>query len=303
VHDIFTRMWLVLLAGSLALAAIIARWRTARPGERLLVLWIVLGLLELVVHDAGNERRYVMFIPAWTALAALLAGANRSFLPASITAVGPGSRLAGVAIAAPLAYLVAGSLLRAFFQDDVAAGDFWPVVRGAAAAAGAGSLVLFLAWPAITGWLSRARIPPRAAVVLTLLVAAYEVSQFVQWASARTELNYQASVRLGGILPQGTLVHGKLANGMALENRIRPIFVGQGFGNYEDRLDRDDARYILTYSLPKEGRESYDGLIREILNHYPGRQIVETFDVQETPALDQAVLIDKRPSGSPRAPD
>jgi hypothetical protein len=307
VHDIFTRMWLVLLAGSLALAAIIARWRTARPGERLLVLWIVLGLLELVVHDAGNERRYVMFIPAWTALAALLAGANRSFLPASLIAVGPGSRLAGVAIAAPLAYLVAGSLLRVFFQDDVAAGigKLWPVVRGAAAAAGAGSLVLFLAWPAITGWLSRARIPPRAALVLTLLVAAYELSQFARWAATRTELNYQASILLGTVLPAETLVHGKLANGMALENRIRPIFVGQGFGNYDDRLVRDDARYILTYSLPEEGRESYDGLIREILNQYPGRQVIHTFDVQETPALDQAVLIDKRPSasGSQRAPD
>jgi hypothetical protein len=116
-------------------------------------------------------------------------------------------------------------------------------------------------------------------------------------------LNYEASVRLGQELPPETLVHGKLANGMALENRIRPIFVGHEFGNYADRLTRDDVRYILTYSLPKEGRESYDGLIREILNHYPGRQIVETFDVQETPALDQAVLIDKRPSGSPRAPD
>jgi hypothetical protein len=260
-----------------------------------------------VVHDAGNERRYVMFIPAWTALAALLAGAKDSILPSSLASAKPGARLLGVAIAAPLLYLVIGSLLRAFFHEEVAAGvgHFRPVVRSAAAAAGAGSLLLFLAWPAITGWLSRRRIPRRAAVVMSLLVIALELSQFARWAAARTDLNYRASVRLGEILPPETLVHGKLANGMALENRIRPIFVGQGFGNYDDRLVRDDARYILTYSLPKEGRESYDGLIREILNQYPGRQVIHTFDVQETPALDQAVLIDKRPSasGSQRAPD
>ena len=57
------------------------------------------------------------------------------------------------------------------------------------------------------------------------------------------------------MLPPGTLVHGKLANGLALENGIRPIFVGRGFGNYEDRKQRDDVRYILTYVAPCIGYE------------------------------------------------
>ena len=47
-------------------------------------------------------------------------------------------------------------------------------------------------------------------------------------------------------LAPGTLVQGKLANRMALENEIRPVFIGNGFGNYADRFDRDDVRYILT---------------------------------------------------------
>ncbi|MCK7461256.1 MAG: hypothetical protein MZU84_03900 [Sphingobacterium sp.] len=51
-------------------------------------------------------------------------------------------------------------------------------------------------------------------------------------------------------LPPGTLVHGKLANGLALESRIKPVFVGRGFGNYDDRLERDDIRYVLTYTRP-----------------------------------------------------
>ena len=52
---------------------------------------------------------------------------------------------------------------------------------------------------------------------------------------------------VAGRLPPGTLVHGKLANGLALESRIRPVFVGRDFGNYEDRFRRDDVRYLLTY--------------------------------------------------------
>ena len=77
-QDLFTRMWLVLLVvGRWRMLGIASRWRTARPAERLLVLWVLVGFAELVVHDAGNERRYVMFVPALIALAALLAGSAR----------------------------------------------------------------------------------------------------------------------------------------------------------------------------------------------------------------------------------
>ena len=115
------------------------------------------------------------------------------------------------------------------------------------------------------------------------------------WAASRTTHNYEASIALGRLLPPGTLVQGKLANGLSLDNRIRPLFIGNGFGNYADRLTRDDARYILTYDLPTLGYESSDGsgLIKEILDHYPKRAIVATFGVDETPGEDRAVLVDK----------
>ena len=71
-HDFFTRMWLVMTIAALGIATVLARWRTAAAGERLLVLWVLVGLAELVVHDSGNERRYVMFIPALVGLAALV---------------------------------------------------------------------------------------------------------------------------------------------------------------------------------------------------------------------------------------
>jgi hypothetical protein len=123
-------------------------------------------------------------------------------------------------------------------------------------------------------------------------------------------MNYRASVALGVDLPPNTLVQGKLANGMALENRIHPVFVGRGFGNYDDRFNRDDARYILTYGLPKIGYESQPGLIQEILDRYPSRRVIAKFEIDETPGPDQAWLIEKTPdplltgaSGSNRAPD
>ena len=98
----------------------------------------------------------------------------------------------------------------------------------------------------------------------------------------RSYLHVEASRELGRRLPPGTLVHGKLANGLALENRIRPIFVGREFGNYDDRLTRNDVPFILTYVAPREG---YEGpVILDVLGAYPERRALWTFDVAETPA-------------------
>ena len=61
---------------------------------------------------------------------------------------------------------------------------------------------------------------------------------------------------------------------------IRPVFVGRGFGNYEDRKRRDDVRYILTYVAPNVG---YEGpVIRGRARGLSGSTIIRTFDVAET---------------------
>ena len=130
-----------------------------------------------------------------------------------------------------------------------------------------------------------------------------DLTQYWQWARQRTSLNYEASVRLGGIVPPGTLIQGKLANGLALDNRIRPIFIGRGFGNYEDRKSRDDVRYILTYIAPSLGYESQarNPVIKDVLDAYPNRRVVMTFDVAQTSSgHDRAALIDKFGSGERR---
>ena len=60
-----------------------------------------------------------------------------------------------------------------------------------------------------------------------------DVVEFGQWAYARSYKNVNASRLLGQVLPPETLVQGKLANGLSLENRIRPVFIGHEFGNYD----------------------------------------------------------------------
>ena len=298
VHDYFTRMWLVTSAGALAITAIAAQWRTARPSERLLALWVIAGFAELVVHDSGNERRYVMFIPAFIALAALLVGRDRPILAAGV-AEDRTTRWLVAPLVFFVLYLVFGSLVRLGFLREVGP----PVRLAAACAFAAGALVLWR-WRSVCGWLSRQQITAWAAIAVTAITMTGDLAQYWQWARQRTTLNYEASRALDGVLPPGTLVHGKLANGLSLENRIRPVFIGRGFGNYEDRKSRDDVRYILTYIAPSLGYESQarNPVIKDVLDAYPNRRVIMTFDVAETvTGHDRAALIDKFGSGERRA--
>ena len=310
VQDFFTRMWLVLVGAAIAAIGVTVRWRTARPAERLLVLWIVVGLVELTIHDSGNERRYVMFLPAIAALAAGLVAHRPGVSPDRAPDVKTIDRWLVAPVVAVLGYLVAGSLLRWVFQSQVEASDYKMTVRLSAAIAAIMAAAAIAFWPRVGRWFAEIRLPARLVMAGLAVSLVWEAGQYVRWASRHTDLNYRASVALGARLAPGTLVHGKLANGMSLENAIRPIFVGRGFGNYDDRLFRDDARYILTIGLPDFGRDSQPGLIQEILDRYPNRKVIATFDVDETPRPDQAWLIDKFPgvapaavAGSSRAPD
>jgi hypothetical protein len=158
----------------------------------------------------------------------------------------------------------------------------------------AATIALYAAWPRALAWLSGQRLTLRATALLVVVIVGGDLLQYWQWAVGRTYKNVEASRLVGEWLPPGTLVHGKLANGLALENQIRPVFVGRGFGNYDDRFSRDDVRYLLTYVQPRYG---YEGpVIRDVLESCPGWRILKTFDVAETAAgQDRAALILKAP--------
>ena len=287
VHDIFTRMWLVAILAVAALGGLLARWRRVRAPERLLALWIALGALELVLHDVGNERRFLIFIPPFIALAAIVLGRDRRLLPDDVAMLSRNRSLLALPVVLFGLYLLSGAIVRLAFLYQVQ-----PGVRISAALTLLLTAALYLTWPAAPRRLARERWSTTAGLAVAILIAIGQSAQFVQWAIGRTYKNYEASIQLGRVLPPGTLVHGKLANGLALENQIRPVFVGRGFGNYEDRKQRDDVRYILTYIAPRIGYEG--AVIQDVLDAYPNRRILMTFDVAETTTgHDRAALIDK----------
>jgi 4-amino-4-deoxy-L-arabinose transferase-like glycosyltransferase len=296
VHDIFTRMWFTVVVGLLGLAGVAARWRTVSAGERLLAWWMTLGALELILHDVGNERRFVFFIPALVALTAIVLGRDRRLLPEAVLQLPRIARVIAAPVVLYAAYVVCGGLLRLAYLYEPG-----PGVRLSAAAALGVTALLFATWPRLPRFLVGAPMRTSSVLLLAGLVTAGQVAQFGQWARGRTYKNYLASVELGTVLPPGTLVHGKLANGLSLENRIRPVFVGTNFGNYADRKQRDDVRYILTYIVPRIGYEG--SVIRDVLDAYPQRTIIKTFDVAEsTGGRDRAALIDKFGGASPGNP-
>lgn len=321
VHGVFSRMWLVVLVAGVAAAGIVTRWRSAHRAERLAVLWLLVGLVELVVHDSGNERRYVMFVPALVALASMriarrneLGGESRGAKKTSgvfLAVAGkktPDVFFAAVVlrgavsgVIAVLAYLVFGSGLRLIWLDDVLASNYGLTVRVSAALAAVMAALVWWRWKTWAGPLANGRLPLAAAVAVVVVTCGTDLTLYGRWAARRTFHNYDASRALGGLLPSGTLVHGKLANGLALENQIKPLFVGRGFGNYADRLARDDARYILTYTQPRLGHEGL--VILDVLQHYPRQRVIAEFEVDdEWPGRDRAALIDKFPDGpEPRA--
>jgi hypothetical protein len=291
-HDTFSRMWLALCAGLFGAWGIALGWRRASDAERLLLLWVAVGSLELLVHDVGNERRFVFLIPALVALTSLVL-VRGSVLPAEARGI---SRRA-VLLASPVifysAYVLLGALTRVPYLEQV----YSHVLKMPARLAFGGALLVTAAllwtWRRAAIWLTAPSWGQGVAGLVAGLAVGWNVVQFGGWAVHRTYKNYEASIALGRALPAGTLVQGKLANGLDLENRIRPLFVGHQFGNYADRKERWDVRYILTYTDPELGYEGDQ--ILDVLAAYPGWRIIMTFDVAETRSgHDSAALIEKR---------
>jgi 4-amino-4-deoxy-L-arabinose transferase-like glycosyltransferase len=286
-HDTFSRSWPELLLAVLGAWAIAGRWRTAADGERLLLLWVAVGSLELLIHDVGNERRFVFLLPALAAFSALALDAR------SIELARPrGPWLWAVA---PLIiyswYILAAPIVRLFFLDEVRAHVLHSTVQlSAVAALIGGALTMFvLRRSAALSVFMR----PFGVVIAIVLLLGWDFYQFADYISGRTYKNYEAMLALGRAVPPETLIQGKLANGLALENRIRPIFIGHEFGNYNDRFTRNDVRYILTYTVPYLGYEGSQ--IKDVLTALPGWRALMTFDVAESPGgHDQAALIEKR---------
>ena len=240
-----------------------------------------------LLAQCGNERRFVFLLPAMAAFTAL-ALVRRTFELRK-----PATLLGWLAV--PLVfycwYVAAAPLVRLLYLNDVHEHALRSTVRLSAVAALIGGATTLFALR------RKGRvqlfITPAGAVLAIVALLGWDLFQYGTWAHGRTYKNYDAMLALGKAVAPGTLVQGKLANGMALENRIRPIFIGHGFGNYADRNERDDVRYILTYTSPRLGYEGSQ--IMDVLDASPGWRIIMSFDVAESPSgHDTAALIEKR---------
>jgi hypothetical protein len=292
VHDVFTRMWFTVLVASVALAGWLARLRETTPGERLLLGWLGLGALQLVLHDVGNERRFVYLIPALVAVAALALAREGRLLPDHVAGWPAHRRVLALPVVLAGAYLVCGGIVRLGFLYDIG-----PSVRWSALAAVLLTMAIYATWTRTARLLAGRPLGAGAALALAAAVMAGDLAQYGQYVAGLTFKNVAAMRLVAERLPAGTLVHGKLANGLALESRIRPVFVGNRFGNYDDRFAREDAPYILTYVSPYVG---YEGpIIREVLDAYPQKRLLWTVPVAESAGgADLAALYLKRPEAT-----
>ena len=87
---------------------------------------------ELVLHDVGNERRFVFLIPAFVALASLAIARDRRWLDERIGGVPLTRALLAAPVVVASVYLLAGSLLRVAFLDELHANVFRSTVRSSA---------------------------------------------------------------------------------------------------------------------------------------------------------------------------
>jgi hypothetical protein len=273
---------------------------SSKPAERLLVLWVLIGLLELVVHDAGNPRRYVMFIPALVALASIALASGRAWISSSETVKAPWrSRLLFAPLALGLGYLVIGTALQPLLVGDRSAPQPYHVaVSVSSALAVIGTLCLLIWWQPIVSWLSRRSVRPRAAAVLIAAVVLWNLGQYVGWAAAHTDLNYRASVALGRLLPPGTLVpgHARERDGPRESDqadfhrpRLRQL--------YRSVRSRRRALYTdVRFAKPRvreSARQWHDSRAPQSVSAAPDHR---TFDVDETPGAGPGpVLIEKHP--------
>ena len=242
-HDIFTRMWFVLVVGADCGAGACSRAGAScrRPSG----CWCCGWRRGRRADPARRRQRAAVRLlhPGARRLDGDRARARPALLPAAVARIPATGALLALPVVLYAAYVVAGSARPARLpRRSPARTSDW---RAALAVAVHRRRRMRPGRDSRARWPARRGRPRAASARRAARRAPARSSQFAQWAAGRTVQELRASLELGRLLPPGTLVQGKLANGLALENRIRPIFVGHGFGNYDGP---EDARRCAIYT-------------------------------------------------------
>jgi len=105
---------------------------------------------------------------------------------------------------------------------------------------------------------------------------------FIQYLSWFSQLDYtyiSISRDIGRILPERIKVQGSMASAFSLENKIFPIFIGEGYANYRDMLNRTDVKYVITYIYPGKGYET--GMMGIFMKNYPNAKLIKQWRFSE----------------------
>ena len=247
-HDVLTRMWCVVAIGIFGAWTVLLRWKKAATGERLLLLWLAVGMTEMIVHDVGNERRFVILIPVFAALAGLVLARGAGLLPPEARSIEPRRAWLAAPLVLYSAYVVCGPLGRLAFLHEVEG----EARLSGVLALGLG-LVILLVWRRARVWLSSGTWSPRLAAWLTAALAAAAVVPFAQWSAARTYQNYEASVALGRVLPPGHARPGEARQRPVAREPHPPDLHRTRLRQLRRPEVARDVRYILTYTSPEPG--------------------------------------------------
>ena len=281
-----------LLGAALASSASSLDGATARPAERLLVLWVLVGLAR-ARRARLRQRTPLRHVRAGPHRAGVAAGRLRASIgcPRALAArTDAASRCASrcrYSLASWRTSSSAAALVRVRSLDQIVAEHHYrSTVRCSAAMRWPRCGWWPRCWPlvATAGWLGRRRITGLAAIVLVVRGTAATSGQYGRWAAHHdvAELSKRRSTLGDCSRP----ARSSTANSrMVWRSRTGSgRSSSAGFGNYADRLEpRRCALYTHLQLAGRGGYESQEGLMREILDRYPNRRSSPTFDVDETP--------------------
>lgn len=83
-------------------------------------------------------------------------------------------------------------------------------------------------------WRINIKLPALASAILVLLSLGFNVYYYYQWYSNPNYDVYNSAMAVKEILPEDAIMAGLISPVLAMESRIRPFFMFQGFMNYEN---------------------------------------------------------------------
>lgn len=293
-HTFFGRMPIISIAAFIAILVLWGEFATSfkktHPLDIFFLTWFLLAALEIIFISAV-QHRYLFFIPPLIGLGTHLLGKHDSIeILGRLLTLKSVNKIFSFLVLLYVLYLIYGSLGRLFIP--------YPEVRLkilASFSLGMSILSGFILIRKGESLLNRMRnIKTGYNLFFTLLVFSLVINlgQYAHWVIRKDYTYYRASKQLGNILKPSTPVQGDAAIALSLENKIKPIFIGDGWSNDRDVLKRDDVEHILVFPDLR-----FNNNIQKLLLAYHDATKIAEFELYDAFPPDgakRAILLKKR---------